>query len=205
MKRADTGKSDASRLGTTALDRFLADYHFHEVHAVSVLASPDRVFGAVKELTPREVPLLRVLFALRALPAMVTRRAGVPFRGSQPLLEQFLSHGFTLLVEEPDQGLVLGTVGQFWKPLTRPLPLDSPEQFLAFDRPDYAKAVMDFSIVDAPSGTGVVLRTETRVLIPDATARRRFAAYWLLVRPWSGLIRRMWVQAIKRRAERQGE
>ena len=184
------------------LDSFLTDYHFREVHAVTVRASPDRVFGALKALTPRDVPLLRVLFTLRALPAIITGKAGAASKGSQPLLDQFLSHGFTLLVEEPNRGLVLGTVGQFWKPLGRPLPLDSPEQFLTFDLPDHAKAVMDFTVVDAPSGNGVVLCTETRVLIPDAAARRRFAAYWLLVRPWSGLIRRMWLRAIKRRAER---
>ena len=113
-----------------------------------------------------------------------------------------LSYGFTLLVEEPNRGLVLGTVGQFWKPLGRPLPLDPPEQFLTFDLPDHAKAAMDFTVVDAPSGNGVVLSTETRVLIPDAAARHRFASYWLLVRPLSDLIRRMWLRAIKRRAER---
>ena len=184
------------------LDSFLKDYHFREVHAVTVLASPDRVFESLKVLTPRDVPLLHVLFTLRALPAIVTGKAGSLSRGSQPLLDQFLSHGFTLLVEEPNRGLVLGTVGQFWKPLGRPLPLDSPEQFLTFDLPDYAKAVMDFAVVDAPSGNGVVLSTETRVRIPDAAARRRFAAYWLLVRPWSGLFRRMWLRAIKRLAER---
>ena len=54
------------------LHSFLTDYHFHEVHAVTVLASPDRVFKVLKALTPRDVPLLRVLFILRALPAIVT-------------------------------------------------------------------------------------------------------------------------------------
>ena len=186
------------------LDSFLKDYHFREVHAVTVLASPDRVFGALKALTSRDLPLLGVLFTLRALPAIVTGKPGASSRGSQPLLDQFLSHGFTLLLEEPNRGLVLGTVGQFWKPKGRPLPLDSPEQFLTFDLPDHAKAVMDFTVVDAPSGNGVFLCTETRVLIPDAAARRRFAAYWLLVRPWSGLIRRMCLRAIKRRAEMRG-
>ena len=201
--REDSGKSDESSLGATPLDRFLADYHFQEVHTITIGASPHRAFQALVELTPREFPLLRILFALRAVPALVTRSAEVVIGGSQPLLEQFCSHGFTLLAEDSDRGMVLGTVGQFWKPLGRPLPMDSPEQFLAFHRSDYAKAVLEFSIVGAPSGTGVVLGTETRVLIPDAAARKRFAAYWLLVRPWSGLLRRIWLRAIKRRAERR--
>ncbi len=35
----------------------------------------------------------------------------------------------------------------------------------------------------------------------DAAARRRFRLYWLAIRPFSGLIRRLWLRAIKRRAE----
>ena len=33
-------------------------------------------------------------------------------------------------------------------------------------------------------------------------ARRRFGAYWLVIRPFSGLVRRRWLHAAKRRAER---
>jgi hypothetical protein len=45
------------------------------------------------------------------------------------------------------------------------------------------------------------LSTETRVLGTDDSARRRFAVYWRLIYPGSALIRRMWLQAVKRRAE----
>jgi hypothetical protein len=45
------------------------------------------------------------------------------------------------------------------------------------------------------------LSTETRVLATDDTARRRFAVYWRLIYPGSSLIRRMWLAAVKRRAE----
>lgn len=73
---------------------------------------------------------------------------------------------------------------------------------MAFDRPGYAKAAMSISAVDDASGEEVIVRTETRVRVPDPTARRWFAAYWLLIRPGSGLIRRTWLRAIKGRAER---
>jgi hypothetical protein len=36
----------------------------------------------------------------------------------------------------------------------------------------------------------------------DAAARRAFAHYWLVVRPGSGAVRRSWLRAIRRRAER---
>ena len=55
---------------------------------------------------------------------------------------------------------------------------------------------------EAPISCGARLETETRVFLTDAAARRRFGAYWLVVRPFSGLTRRLWLRAAKRRAER---
>ncbi len=43
-----------------------------------------------------------------------------------------------------------------------------------------------------------LLRTETRVYASDASSRWRFRAYWLVVRPFSGLIRRSWLRAAVR-------
>ena len=45
------------------------------------------------------------------------------------------------------------------------------------------------------------LTTETSVWADDARSRRRFRPYWLAIRPFSGLIRRLWLREIKRRAE----
>jgi hypothetical protein len=52
-----------------------------------------------------------------------------------------------------------------------------------------------------PDGAGARLETETRVFLTDRSSRRRFRAYWLVVRPFSGFIRRRWLRAAKRRAE----
>jgi hypothetical protein len=45
------------------------------------------------------------------------------------------------------------------------------------------------------------LVTETRVHVPDPVSRRKFVRYWRVVRPFSGLIRMLVLQAAKRRAE----
>ena len=55
-------------------------------------------------------------------------------------------------------------------------------------------------VSDAAGGTR--LTTETRVFAPDRSVRRRFALYWTAIRPGSGMIRRMWLRAVKRRAVR---
>jgi hypothetical protein len=48
------------------------------------------------------------------------------------------------------------------------------------------------------------LTTETRVYAAGAKAVRGFAAYWRMIYPGSSLIRRMWLRAIKLRAEAAG-
>jgi hypothetical protein len=73
------------------------------------------------------------------------------------------------------------------------------DDFVRFDEPGWAKLAVDLRA--GPHPDGALLETETRVYLTDAWARRRFAGYWLVVRPFSGLVRRLWLRAAKRRAE----
>jgi hypothetical protein len=57
---------------------------------------------------------------------------------------------------------------------------------------------MDF--VARPDAGGSVLSTETRVRATTKRARVAFRAYWVLVGPFSALIRRRWLRAIARSA-----
>jgi len=58
---------------------------------------------------------------------------------------------------------------------------------------------MEFRFEPTPHGT--LLSTETRVVATDARTRRAFAAYWFLIRPGSGAIRRELLQVVARRSE----
>jgi hypothetical protein len=51
-----------------------------------------------------------------------------------------------------------------------------------------------------PHADGSLLTTETRVHAVTTRARRLFRLYWLVVRPFSALIRRRWLKAIARAA-----
>ena len=68
-----------------------------------------------------------------------------------------------------------------------------------------------FGLAGPPAGLEIVLgfrfdgrtlTTETRIRAADARARRRFRLYWLVIRPWSGLIRRLWLREIGRASSR---
>ena len=73
----------------------------------------------------------------------------------------------------------------------------SPTTWVAVGRKD-PRIGIDF--VARPEGTGCLLTTETRVHAKTARARRLFQLYWLVVGPFSALIRRRWLRAIARAA-----
>jgi hypothetical protein len=57
-----------------------------------------------------------------------------------------------------------------------------------------------FDLVARGDGAGSVLSTETRVHAPTPRARRAIHLYWLVVGPFSALIRRRWLRAAARAA-----
>ena len=73
----------------------------------------------------------------------------------------------------------------------------TPTTWVAVGRKD-PRIGIDF--VARPEGNGCLLTTETRVHATTARARRLFRLYWLIVGPFSALIRRRWLRAIARAA-----
>ncbi len=185
----------------THLDEFAPVYQFNEVHRIQVRAPRNRVYRAIKEVTADEILLFRTLTWLR--------RLGRPGRESilnaperLPLLEVATRTSFLLLAEEPEREVVVGTL------VLAPAGVQitaqpTPDDFKALDASGFAKATMNFRLEDLGTDTCIVT-TETRVYATDASARCRFAAYWRVIYPGSAFIRRMWLRAIKRRAEAAG-
>jgi hypothetical protein len=162
----------------TLLDAEVEKWQFDEVHEIEVEASPQRVYDAIRGVTANEIYLFRTLTAIR--------RFGRPGPESimnapegKPILDVALRGGFRLLADDPPREIVLGTI------------IIPPRQ---------AVAAMNFLIT--PIGTNRCrLTTETRVYASTPAAIRRFATYWRIIHPGSDIIRRMWLRAVKRRAE----
>lgn len=180
-----------------ALDRVIPDFQFRERHSIEIAAPKERVDRAIRETTPREIYLFRSLTWIR--------RVGRPGRPGilnpppdAPILETATRTTFRILVDDPGREIVIGTV--IIAPPGRRCSLETAEDYRALADPGFAIAAMSFEIDALPAG-GCRLSTETRVFATDSRSRRRFALYWALIRPGSGFIRRMWLRAIKRRAE----
>ncbi len=190
---------------TTALiDEILPAWHFREVHTTRVAAPRARVFSAVREITPREAPIFRLLMALRSLPGRLGGDRSSRLVMDEPLLDQFLSAGFAVLALDPEKELVVGTIARFWEVRgARTVAFRGPEGFATFDAPGFAKTALNLTLEER--GRATLLRTETRILATDEASRRSFARYWALIRWGSGAIRREWLAAAKRRAERDDD
>jgi hypothetical protein len=165
------------------LDDVLPEWHFRERHRRHVSAEPERVFAAVRELTLAETPVAAVLVRLR----------GMGPERDRPIFDEMRRVGFEVEAEEPGRELAFAAIGQPWK--VRGGERRRGVDFRTFAEPGFAKMAFNFRL------DGSTLFTETRVLLTDERSRRAFRRYWLVIRPFSGLIRRAWLHAIARRAE----
>jgi hypothetical protein len=179
------------------IDDYMPEPQFAERHALRVAAPPERAWQAVRALDMGGSPVIRGLFALRSLPAFLAgkRRRG-PALGTT--MDGLLRSGFVLLAEQAPREIVLGLVGRFWTPTGGLTRVEEPE-FRGFDRPGMTVAAWNFTILPAEGGS--LIATETRVRCTDAASLRSFRRYWRVVRPFSGLIRKEGLRAIRRAAE----
>jgi len=124
------------------LDEFAPVYQFHEVHAIRVRASPERVFEAVRQVTAQEIRLFRALTWIRRLgrpgPEDILRAPE-----EQPLIDVAIRTTFVLLAEVPAQELVVGTLVMA-PPGFRAKDRRDPDAFRDLARPGFAKATMNF-------------------------------------------------------------
>jgi hypothetical protein len=63
-------------------------------------------------------------------------------------------------------------------------------------QPGLARGVWNFAVQEVGQER-TVLSTETRVVCGDTSSRLKFRAYWIVVRPFSGLIRVIMLRAVK--------
>jgi hypothetical protein len=187
------------------LDEVMPKFDVRASYDTQVIASPERVYASVWTTDFDHWGLMRALLILRGLPGLLAapaetwRRVRSQCRRRPVRLEDVLGSGFTLLGEQAGEELVLGTVGRFWLARGELRPV-SPEGFREASVPGTAKAAWNFAVGPGTNGR-TVLTTETRVLCADDATRRRFRTYWAVVGPFSGLIRREMLAAIREAAE----
>jgi hypothetical protein len=160
----------------TRLDELMPEWDVRERHTRLVPATPKDAVGAAIGIPFAPDGLVRALFRVRGLPG------GGSVHGAMRAL------GFEQLVCE-DACVVLGASGRPWSPRS------GLGRFAAAG-PGRIRMALEISATEAAGGA--LLLTETRVQALDARARRAFGRYWVVVGPFSALVRRRWLAAAER-------
>jgi hypothetical protein len=192
------------------IDEVMPRFDVNVVQHIVVNAGPAETYRAVLDADLMDNQLTHLMVAGRDLPNRLRRwqrTAGgtqqTPPASDRPTFRMRdaaeKGSGWVALRKEPGVEFLAGLVGQFWHRDYGIVEI-SPEEFAAFDRPGYAKTVAGFAL--HPHGESRTLLTyESRTVTTDAAARRRFAAYWLVLRPFVRLMLRGALVSMKRHAE----
>ncbi|MGZ8842635.1 MAG: hypothetical protein ACXW18_03165 [Pyrinomonadaceae bacterium] len=182
------------------IDSFAPKFDATEIHQISIKASREVVYDALWT-ADLSSPLIKFLMLLRSLPGLVARRRRPLPQNRAITLHTLIDSGFGALAEKPPEEIVLGITGRFWRPVGNLSPFVRSD----FDQPvpeGFARGIWNFSLIPETENR-TILRTETRVICGDADSRRKFLAYWLLVRPFSGLIRLIMLRNVRKLAEQE--
>ena len=178
------------------IDSFMPHPETSERHTVEIAATGAAVYEALWTTDLGGSLVIKGLMGLRTLPARLLRPRKTRNRNQRISLRDLIEAGFGVLAEEPGREVVLGITGPFWRPVGNTLPFNKTD----FDGPvrlGVARAVWNFTVQEIGEKQ-TILATETRVACGDDASRFKFRIYWLAVRPFSGLIRRIMLKEIKR-------
>ncbi len=179
------------------IDEIMPEYQVRATYNTTIHARKEEVFDAILHSVPfGDSVIIRGLVRLRELPSklLCVREEIVP---KEPLkFYDFLEKSqFSLLGIKENEEIVLGVIGRFWHVIyTKMTKVSNLKEFSTFCEEGFGKAVMNFSLKSLKEWT--ILSTETRVYFP-AEYVKRFKIYWLLIGPFSGMIRKILLRKIK--------
>ena len=178
----------------TVLDDVMPEYQFFERHSARIHARPEQVMQAVRQSTFGDMKSLVTLLKIRG-GALRIHDTG-DFLQDKRILDAFSASGY--VSGGSDHEIVM--CGGANMRAKRNLAVRTLQEFADYREQGAVKMAYDFNVEDAGGGWSTI-STETRVLALDDLTRRGMARYWRLIVPGSGLLRRQWLEGIKKRAE----
>jgi len=157
-----------------------------ERHESHVAAPPERAYEAIRQVRLAEMPIVRALLTVRR----------IPHSKEMTLQEFFSTPPFLILEEAPEQEVVIGTADWLWRHREHP---STPDEFRAFPKEGTMRAIANFRVDTTDSGS--LISTETWVATFGSMASWLFRAYWLIIGPFSALIRREFLRVARKMAE----
>lgn len=169
----------------------------YDHHEIVIAAPADLVFFEATRVDLQSLPVVRVIFRIRAWLLGDTLE---PPRKPLGIVADTMVLGWDLLAHTPCRAIVMGAAARPW---TRNVTFRTirADQFAAFAEPDYVKIV--WTLEAEPLGQSRTrFHTETRVEATDAASRRKFFWYWLVFGLGIRFIRWNMLRALRRHALR---
>lgn len=181
------------------LERWLPDARFSDLVTVWTRAPREQLMAALETVTLDEMPLARIVTALRYLPSF---GRGEPIAAKRPFLPQLTATRGTILLSRTPDEIVIGTVGRLHHVVERePVVLQTSEDFAGFTTPGFERLAMSIRVLRKGPRNLLILEHRTRPT--DMTVEHQFALYWLLLGPGATFMSRDLLTAVSRRATRE--
>ena len=173
----------------------MPEYQFSERHSARVRARPEQVMQAVRQSTFGDMKSLVTLLKIRAVALRIHETGG--FFQDKRVLDAFSASGYLSGGGEHEIVMFGGANVR----AGRPLKVRTSQEFVDYREQGAIKMAFDFNAEDVGGGWSTI-NTETRVMALDDLTCRGMGRYWRMIVPGSGLLRRQWLEGIKKRAER---
>lgn len=170
------------------INTYLPEYHFSEHHHKIVNAPIQIVYPQVRHLNFKSSIVTRLLFVLRGINLEKFTFDFMVDKGS-----------FFTIDEKINNEWVIGLIS---KSFLFPTHLKANENFKEWNPGKGVKIAWNFKL-EALEGNKVKVNTESRVLCLSKSTRFWFTIYWLIIRPFSGIIRMEMLRIIKKRSEKR--
>ena len=162
------------------IDEVLPDHDFWAAYEVRINAPVQVVYGCLLRSDFSDVWLVRFLMSLRSGKWLARKNI------SCDMLQRLKGTGFIVLAEVPNEELVIGVAGRFWRPDGGRCMDLAVDDFTGFSRSGFAKAAWNFKLLaDSPESTVLSTETKDQVLrlgsIMEVSPLLEFC--WPLLRP----------------------
>ena len=166
------------------IDKYLPEYTFNEIHEIVINSPIEKVYQVARNFDLSKSKLIVFLFKIRRLP---TKRFNL-----QDLVKDL---SFSNIEEQFPRENLIG----FWA-RTKIEPITNYKDFINNTISARIKVVWNFRFSSLNS-IQTKVSTETRILCVHPVTKVLFSMYWLIVRPFSGIIRVKMLKIIKKDSE----
>jgi hypothetical protein len=196
-------KTRHSPTNSQKIDSLLPDFTFNEFHEVHINASPDKVKQVLQVTGVKDISAAHLLMKIRGI---ANEDVDLSDRASNNLVgsDTVSTPDFNFFVVAPDEWITVMILKSVIinNNANQPAPpeISTLEQFISFNEPGYVKVAVNIRFISTNNKI-TILTTETRNNGITLKDNRVFGYYWRIIYPGSAIIRRVWLDTIKKKAQ----